>query len=43
MGHGAIFGANFLWGVMSPITKLVFAGGIITPFILVGLRIIAVR
>ncbi len=38
MGHGAIFGANFLWGVMSPITKLVFAGGIITPFILVGLR-----
>ncbi len=38
MGHGAIFGANFLWGVMSPITKMIFIGGIISPFVLIGLR-----
>lgn len=37
-GHGAIFGANFLWGVMSPITKMLFIGGIVSPMVLVGLR-----
>lgn len=37
-GHGAIFGANFLWGVMSPITKMIFLGGLIAPMVLVGLR-----
>lgn len=38
IGHSAIFGANFLWGVMSPITKMIFLGGIIAPMVLVGLR-----
>lgn len=38
IGHSAIFGANFLWGVMSPITKMIFIGGVIAPMVLVGLR-----
>lgn len=38
IGHGAIFSANFLWGVMSPITKMIFLGGLIAPMVLVGLR-----
>lgn len=38
IGHSAIFGANFLWGVMSPITKMIFLGGIVAPMVLVGLR-----
>lgn len=39
-GHGAIFGANFIWGVMSPMAKYVFAGGVITPIVLVCWRMV---
>lgn len=38
-GHVAMFGANVCWGLMSPISKLVFASGIIAPIIMVDFRI----
>lgn len=37
-GHAAMLGANTLWGLMSPIAKLIMAGGVITPFLLTGFR-----
>lgn len=40
IGHSAIFGANFLWGVMSPITKMIFIEGVIAPMALVGMRMV---
>ena len=27
-GHGAMFGANAIWGLMSPVAKFVMLGGI---------------
>ncbi len=39
-GHAAMFSANFMWGLMSPFAKLVFIGGIVTPFVMTNLRII---
>ncbi len=39
-GHLAMLGANVCWGLMSPITKLVFASGIIAPIIMVDFRIV---
>ena len=39
-GHAAMFGANTIWGLMSPIVKLVMAGGIITPILLTHLRVV---
>lgn len=33
-----MLGANTLWGLMSPLAKLVMAGGIVTPFLLTGFR-----
>lgn len=39
-GHGAMFAANFMWGLMSPVTKFVFLGSAITPVLLVNIRII---
>lgn len=41
-GHGAMFAANFMWGLMSPVTKFVFLGSAITPVLLVNIRIIGV-
>lgn len=38
-GHGAMLGANCIWGLMSPVAKTVMAGGIISPLILTDLRI----
>lgn len=38
-GHGAMLGANVMWGLMSPIAKVVLLGGIVNSFVLAGLRI----
>ncbi len=38
-GHASMFGANAIWGVMSPIAKFVMISGTITPLALTNLRI----
>lgn len=38
-GHGAMLLANSSWGLMSPVAKIVMAGGIVTPLILTDLRV----
>ena len=38
-GHGAMLCANAMWGLMSPLAKIVMAGGIVTPLVLTDLRI----
>lgn len=38
-GHGSMLVANSIWGLMSPIAKIVMAGGIVTPLVLSDLRI----
>lgn len=38
-GHGSMLLANTAWGLMSPIAKIVMAGGIVTPLVLSDLRI----
>ena len=38
-GHGAMLLANTSWGLMSPLAKVVMAGGVVTPFVLTDLRI----
>lgn len=38
-GHGAMLGANVMWGLMSPLAKLVMAGGIMVPLLVTDLRI----
>lgn len=30
-GHAAMFGANAMWGLMSPISKFIMLGGAVTP------------
>ena len=39
-GHGAMFAANFMWGLMSPVTKFVFLCSAVTPVLLVNIRVI---
>lgn len=38
-GHLAMLGANLMWGLMSPVVKMVFASGIIAPLIMVDFRV----
>lgn len=38
-GHGAMLLANTSWGLMSPLAKIVMAGGVVTPLVLTDLRI----
>ena len=38
-GHAAMLTANATWGLMSPLAKIVMAGGIVTPLVLTDLRI----
>lgn len=38
-GHGAMLGANAMWGLMSPIAKFVMLGGIVTPLVVTDLRV----
>lgn len=40
IGHLAMFGANLLWGVMSPISKAVLESGAITPLALTTFRML---
>ena len=39
-GHSAMFTANFLWGIMSPISKSIFFTGVISAFSLTNMRMI---
>lgn len=38
-GHLAMFGANIMWGLMSPVAKIVLVGGAITPLVMTNARI----
>ena len=38
-GHASMFGANAMWGLMSPVSKFIMAGGAVTPFVVTDLRI----
>lgn len=38
-GHASMFGANAMWGLMSPVSKFIMAGGIVTPLVVTDLRI----
>ena len=40
IGHLAMFGANLLWGIMSPISKAVLESGAITPLALTTFRML---
>lgn len=39
-GHGAMLGANSMWGLMSPLAKFVMLGGMVTPLVVTDLRIL---
>lgn len=39
-GHGAMFTANFMWGLMSPAAKFIFISSAITPALLVNIRVL---
>ena len=32
-GHAAMFGANTMWGLMSPVSKIIMASGAVTPWV----------
>lgn len=34
-----MLGANTMWGLMSPLSKLLMAGGAVTPLVVTDLRI----
>lgn len=38
-GHGAMLGAEVMWGVMAPLSKIVLAGAI-TPLLLTNCRVL---
>lgn len=38
-GHLAMVGANVMWGLMSPVVKLVLASGVVAPFVMVDFRV----
>lgn len=38
-GHLAMLGANAMWGLMSPVAKLVMATGLVSPLLMTGFRI----
>lgn len=38
-GHASMLGANAMWGLMSPISKVIMMGGAITPLVVTDLRI----
>ncbi|MDE5607545.1 MAG: DMT family transporter [Muribaculaceae bacterium] len=38
-GHLAMLGANTMWGLMSPVAKMVFASGVVLPAVMVDFRI----
>ena len=40
-GHCAMFTANFMWGLISPVAKYIFAASLISPMLLVEMRVVA--
>lgn len=38
-GHMAMLGCNVIWGLMSPVTKMVFAAGTVLPLVMVDFRV----
>lgn len=38
-GHASMLGANTMWGLMSPISKFIMAGGAVSPLVVTDLRI----
>lgn len=38
-GHAAMLGANVMWGLMSPVTKLLLTSSVLTPLLVVDFRI----
>lgn len=38
-GHASMLGANVMWGLMSPVSKVILVGGAITPLVITDLRI----
>lgn len=38
-GHLAMLGCNVIWGLMSPVTKMVFAAGTVLPLVMVDFRV----
>ena len=38
-GHSSMLGANVMWGLMSPVAKVVMVGGAVTPLVVTDLRI----
>lgn len=38
-GHLAMLGANMMWGLMSPVAKMVFATGVVAPVVMVDFRV----
>ena len=38
-GHLAMLGANVMWGLMSPVVKIVFATGVVAPMFVVDFRV----
>ncbi len=38
-GHLAMLGANVMWGLMSPVAKMVMAGAVVTPLLMTDFRI----
>ena len=38
-GHLAMLGANVIWGLMSPVAKMVFAAGVVFPVVMVDFRV----
>lgn len=39
-GHLAMLGANVMWGLMSPVAKMVFAVGVVAPAVMVDFRVV---
>ena len=39
-GNGSMLCANTMWGLMSPVAKLVFIGGVIGPLVMTNLRVV---
>ncbi len=39
-GHAAMFGANAMWGIMSPVSKMVMAGSVVTPIVMTDCRVL---
>jgi len=38
-GHAAMLGANVMWGLMSPVVKLVLGAGVVCPLVMVDFRV----